>query len=90
MVPANARPALARAKVDFQLARHASPPQYAHFVGTASSGDAKVYEGDGYRLTMVNRDLVHHQEVGPDIVLDPAITGGRSYRYDEIDRSSQD
>jgi len=86
-VPAKARPALAKAKVDFQLARHAQAPQYAHYVGTAPGGDGKVYEGEGYRLTMVSKEFVHRQEAGPAIVLDPSITGGGAYRYDEISYS---
>lgn len=89
-VSPKARPALAKAKVDFQLARQASPPQYAHYVGKAPYSNSKIYEGDGYRLTLVNKDFVHYQEVGPDIVLDPSLTGGRSYHYNEIDRAGME
>jgi len=85
-VPAKSRTALAKAKVDFQLARHASAPQYAHYVGTAPYTNSKIYEGDGYRVTLVNKNVVAYQEIGPDIVLDPSVTGGSSYHYNEVDR----
>lgn len=85
-VPAKSRTALAKAKVDFQLARHASAPQYAHYVGTTPYTNSKVYEGDGYRVTLVHKDMVAYQDVGPDIVIDASVTGGNSYKYNEVDR----
>src|SRR5690242_11813577 len=53
----NARAMLARAKEDFQLARHGKEPRYAKYVSTIPYTHSRVYEGKGYRLTMVKKDL---------------------------------
>ncbi len=87
-VPASARAALSRAKADFQRARHGETPLYAHFSGTATSSYSKVYEGDGYRITLVNKYMMVYSDIGADIVLDSSITGGQPLHYSEVDRVS--
>ena len=84
-VPAGSRTALAQAKVDFQLARHGKRPAYAHYTGTLPYSHSETFQGNGYILTMVNKNLVYSVSVGPEIVIDARITGGKTYRYDEID-----
>lgn len=76
---------LAQAKVDFQLARTGKTPQYAKFSKTIRFTRSKVYEGQGYRLTVVSEDSQYPHKKGPDIVLSPSITGGKPYHYDEVD-----
>ncbi len=88
-VPAAARAALARAKVDFQLARHGETPRYALHVGTLPCTHSQVFQGRGYQVILVNKDLVNTTETGPEIVLDSSITQGKPYHYDEIDRLGQ-
>ncbi|MDB6140914.1 MAG: hypothetical protein JWO94_3986 [Verrucomicrobiaceae bacterium] len=85
-VPVAARLLLAHAKQDFALARHGREPVNARPAGVIPHTHSRVFEGDGYRLTMVNNDLVNVLLVGPEIVLDGRITNGGPYRYDEIDR----
>jgi hypothetical protein len=85
-VPASARAALSRAKADFQRARHGQAPLYAHFVGTATHSMSKFFQGDGYRITMVNSYTLAYTDLGPDIVIDASITGGQPFHYDEVDR----
>ena len=79
---------LAQAKVDFQLARHGRTPQYAKYAHMNRSSHSKVYEGQGYRLTIVHQDSIYPHEEGPDILLYPRITGGEPYHYDEVDSIS--
>ena len=86
-VPQSAKTALAQAKADFQLARHGKAPRYAHYVSGVPYTRSKVYEGNHYRLTLVDKELVRPQEHGPAIELDGKITGGAPFQYDEIDRS---
>jgi len=85
-VPASARTALAQAKVDFQLARHGEIPRYARPAGIIPCTHSQVFEGNGYQVTLVNKDLVHVLFKGPEIVLNTSITCGAPYHYDEIDR----
>ena len=85
-VPATARTALAQAKVDFQLARHGQTPRYAHSAGTLPFTHSEVFQGNGYVVTLVKKDMVHIQLAGPEIVLDSSITQDKPYHYDEIDR----
>ena len=83
-VPVAARAALAQAKVDFQLARQGEPPRYAKYVKTISYSYSKVYQGNGYKVTEVNKNLVDVRMAGPEIVLEPSLTGDKPYHYDEI------
>lgn len=85
-VPASAKIALAQAKVDFQLARNGDVPRYAHAAGIIPYTHSQVFQGRGYQVTLVNKDLVHLLLKGPEIVLDASITRDAPYRYDEIDR----
>ena len=80
-----ARPMLAKAKEDFQLARHGKEPCHAKYVSTIPYTRSRVYEGKGYRITMVNKDIVPAHYEGPQIVLDAGITGGKPFTYDEVD-----
>jgi hypothetical protein len=82
----SARKALAKAKTDFELARHCHEPRYAKYVGMESTSQSRIYQGDGYRLTMVDR--TDPTETGPSIVLGPCITGGKPWLYDEVDEVS--
>jgi hypothetical protein len=81
----SARAALAEAKVDFQLARHDKALRYAKYVSTIPYTNSRVYQGKGYRLTIVHKDLGVSHSDGPDILLDASITGGKPFSYDEID-----
>jgi hypothetical protein len=84
-VPAGARGALAEAKEDFQCGRCGEAPRHARYVTTLPYTHSRVYEGRGYRLTLVDKRLVTSAMKGPEIVVDATITGGGVYRYDEID-----
>ena len=79
-----AKTMLAKAKADFQLARHGKDPRYAKYVSIIPYTHSRVYEGKGYRLTMVSKDLLPSQYEGPQIVLDAGITGGKPFTYDEV------
>jgi hypothetical protein len=76
---------IAKAKVDFRLAQKGMTPQYAKYIHTIPHTRSKVYEGDGYRVTMVKEDNSFRLRTGPEIVVSSCITGGRAYRYDEVD-----
>lgn len=78
---AKARTSLAEAKQDFALARKNMPPQYARSISHDPNVGAKRYQGRGYQLTIFSNGLRHR--VGQKIEVEPAITGGRSYFYDE-------
>jgi hypothetical protein len=84
-VPATSRTALAQAKADFSLARQGQRPVYARYTGTLPYSHSQTFRGSGYTLTLVNKSYVRSVSVGPDIVIDPSITGEKIYRYDEID-----
>ena len=84
-VPAGATTMLAQAKVDFQLARQGHAPQHAKYAQTIPFTRSKVYEGQGYRLTVVHEDIKYPHKKGPDIVLSSTITGGKPYHYGEVD-----
>jgi hypothetical protein len=81
-VPARSRAALEQAKIDFQLARKGEPPQYARYVGTIPYTESKIYRGNGYTLTLVNGGL--RDRLGPQILVESAITGGKPFSYDEV------
>lgn len=78
------RAALERGKADFQRARGGNEPLYARYVRTLPDSRSKVYQGDGYELTLVDDGTLWHKS-GPQIVLDVTLTGGKPYRYDEVD-----
>ena len=84
-VPAAAKPSLAKAKEDFQRARHGQEPVHARYLETLPSSNSKVFQGDGYRVTLVSKNFVHCVQTGPDIVLESCLTGGRPCRYDELE-----
>lgn len=84
-VPGTMRSALDQAKLDFQLARRGKPPLYAKFVGTLPYSMSKVYQGNGYEITMVDDSSFAGHALGPEIVIRPEITGGELFKYDEID-----
>ena len=84
-VHGSAKTMLAKAKADFQLARHGKEPRYAKYVSTIPYTHSRVYEAKGYRLTMVNKDITPCHFEGPQIVLDEGITGGKPFAYDEVD-----
>jgi hypothetical protein len=80
-----AKPSLAQAKADFQLARRGQEPRYARLVGNVPNSQSKVYQGRGYRLTKVRDHAFYGHADGAGIVIEPSITGGKPYRYDEVD-----
>jgi hypothetical protein len=80
-----AKTLLAEAKADFQLARHGKAPQYAKYSGTIPYTHSRVFEGRGYRITLVKKDIVDSFYEGPKIVLDASITGGGPFAYDEVE-----
>lgn len=84
-VPAPARGALQQAKTDFMLAKHGKTPQYAQYLHTIPHTRSKVYQGNGYCLTMVRIDHTYPLKSGPEIVIMPSLTGSGVYRYDEVD-----
>ena len=84
-VPASAQNVLLQAKSDFQRARHDEIPRYAVYSGASSNPRGKVYQGHGYRVTMVHEETPNGWFAGPEIVLEPGITGGLPYRYSEVD-----
>lgn len=76
---------LAKAKRDFECVRACGKPCHASDVGLVSHSQSRRFAGDGYEITLVNTwsGFIHRQ--GPEIVIDPSITGGKPFRYDEID-----
>lgn len=82
---ADARAMLDEAKADFMLARHGQEPRHAKYASTIPGTHSRVFEGRGYELTLVNKDVVVSHYVGPKIVLKAAITGGQPFAYDEVD-----
>lgn len=80
-----AKAALAEAKVDFLRVRRGQKPQYAQYTRTAPHDGSKIYEGWGYCLTVVHKQIGGSCSDGPAIVLTPKITGGKPYSYDEVD-----
>jgi hypothetical protein len=83
-----ARQALTEAKADFELARQNKEPRFAQYVSTIPNTHSRIYQGKGYRLTMVNKDVVFSRSHGPEIVLDASITGGKPFTYDEVNEIS--
>lgn len=86
-VPAASRVALAQAKEDFQLAREGRDPRHARRVNANEPAGSRVFHGKGYELTIVHRQMVTVIESGPAIVIDGSVTGGKPFRYDEVDRA---
>lgn len=87
MSPAE-RTTLSRAKADFMRVKHGHPPLHARLTETAPWSPTKVYQGDGYTLTAVDHGTTMPNRAGPDIVISPSITGGKPYRYDEVEWTS--
>jgi hypothetical protein len=84
-VPASKKEALEFAKVDFQRARRGDIPMHAKFEAKLPNSRSKTYRGDGYQITMVNNERFGSRKLGPEIILEPAITGGESFQYEEVD-----
>lgn len=78
---AAARSAVAEARFDFERARKNHPPHYARLIRHDAKAGFKCYQGRGYRLTIYGGGPRHR--VGQKIEVEPAITGGRPYSYDE-------
>jgi hypothetical protein len=83
-VPARSQTMLAQAKADFQQARRKEEPAHASLVSknSTSSGQISVYQGNGYQIEMVENSPAGRE--GPRIVIDPRVTGGKVYEYDEV------
>jgi hypothetical protein len=84
-VPPSAQNALLEAKCDFQRARHYEMPRFATYSGCSCHPRGKVYQGRGYRVTMVHEESSTGCLDGPEIVLEPSITGGQPFQYSEVD-----
>lgn len=80
-----AKASLAQAKEDFLRARHGREPVHAKYVSTIPYTHSRVFEGKGYCITLVKKDLVDSFYEGPKIVLESSITGGKPYAYDEVE-----
>lgn len=76
---------LAKAKTDFMLIKQGKAPAYAKLDQHSPHSQSRVYQGNGYVLTAVNHSCTTTTYVGPDITIGSSITGGKAYRYDEID-----
>lgn len=87
-VPETARHQLAKAKQDFRCVRACGTACHAHDGGPIPHTKTRKFVGDGYEITMVDSwaGFVHRR--GPQIVIQPCITGGKPYRYDEIEISN--
>lgn len=83
------RTTLAKAKTDFQLVKHGKAPQYATLVSADPHTRSRVYQGQSYCLTSVREDNPCCCRTGPEIVFSPTITGGKAYRYDEVDEVAE-
>jgi hypothetical protein len=81
----HAQNCLAQAKSDFLLLKHGEAPRHATLARTVPHSRSKVYEGPGYRLTMVREENSCAPRMGPEIMVASTITGGPAYHYDEID-----
>jgi hypothetical protein len=79
-----ARIQVAKAKEDFQKLRHHQPPAHATSEGRAVTalGEVSSYRGDGYRILVTDKSSAGRG--GPSIVIDPKVTGGAAYEYDEV------
>ena len=80
-----AKESLAKAKADFLLARRGKEPVHAKYVSTIPYTHSRVFEGKGYCITMVKKDIVDSFYEGPKIVLNSSITGGKPFTYDEVE-----
>lgn len=87
-VPAAARHQLSKAKQDFRCVRVCGQACYARDCGRIPHTNSRKFVGDGYEITQVDSwaGFVHRH--GPQIVIQPCITGGRIYRYDEVEISN--
>lgn len=87
-VPPTARNQLEKAKHDFRCVRACGQACHAHDSGRIPHTKSRKFVGDGYEITLVDSwaGFVHRR--GPQIVIQPCITGGKVYRYDEIEISN--
>lgn len=76
---------LAKAKADFQSVRASEKPCHARDAGRLPHTKSERFLGEGYEITMVDSwaGFVHSR--GPKICIQPCVTGGKAYHYDEID-----
>jgi hypothetical protein len=63
----------------------AQEPVHAKYVSTIPYTHSRVFEGKGYCITLVKKDLVDSFYEGPKIVLNASITGGKPFTYDEVE-----
>lgn len=79
------REALYHAKVDFQLARSGKTPFYAQYVRKLPNSMSKVYQGEGYEITIIDETSFSGHSLGPKIIISSDITGGAPFKYEEVD-----
>lgn len=83
-VPAESQHILAQAKADFRQARRNRAPAHASLVSRkpTPTGQISVYQGNGYQIEVAENSPAGRE--GPRIVIEPRVTGGRVYEYDEV------
>jgi len=89
-VPGRCRLALAEAKEDFHRAQRGQLPVHARFVCGIAGTHSKIFDGKGYRITLVDKDFPSQHAKGPEIVLYSSLTGGAAYHYDRIENLWED
>lgn len=76
---------LAKAKTDFQCVRTSGKPFHAQDSGRVPHSKTRKFVGDGYEITMVDSWAGFVHSHGPKICIQPSITGGKAYHYDEVE-----
>lgn len=76
---------LAKAKTDFQCVRTSGKPFHAQDAGRVPHSKTRRFVGDGYEITMVDSWAGFVHSHGPKISIQPSVTGGKAYHYDEVE-----
>lgn len=84
-LPAAAVAKLAKAKRDFACVRACGKPCHASDAGRVPHSQSRRFTGDGYEITLVKASSGFNHREGVEIVISPSITGGKQFRYEEID-----
>lgn len=84
-LPAAAVAKLAKAKRDFACVRACGKPCHASDAGRVPNSQSRRFTGDGYEITLVNASSGFNHREGVEITISPSITGGKPFRYEEID-----
>lgn len=84
-LPAAAVAKLAKAKQDFACVRACGKPCHASDGGRVPNSQSRRFTGDGYEITLVKASSGFNHREGVEITISPGITGGKPFRYEEID-----